>query len=154
EEEHRAHKDDDKTDKKKQKKQKSSAHDLGDRFFDGEPEPGVSGLGSALPFPRVAQEARDEPSSGPLSNDPTRGKVEHQEEESYPFTSPMERYHPLPSLLPPRYIVPGISRTSYGWLGLVATGGTDVLRRYFYSGYISYRTDGKYLGWGGAFLLN
>jgi hypothetical protein len=96
----------------------------------------------------------DAPPGGPQSIDPTEGKVEQPSEESFDFTYPMTRYHPLPSLIPPRYVVPGLTLTTYGVMGILATGGTDVLRRYYYSAYVSYRTDGDYLGWGGAFLLN
>jgi hypothetical protein len=153
--------DDDKDEKEKRREEKKERRDerkawrdARGRFADEEPVAGIEGLGSALPFPRIANSLADEPPQGPLSIDPTAGKVDQPDEEAFDFTYPVTRYHPLPSLFPPRYVVPGITRTSYGWLGVLATGGTDVLRRYFYSAYVSYRTDGSYVGWGGAFLLN
>jgi hypothetical protein len=148
------HTNDEKTkhpDKKTDKKKAKSV--AGGRFVDEERVEGIEGLGSALPFPRISHEL-DAPTSGPLSIDPTEGKVAKPSEESYPFTYPVTRYHPIPSLLPPRYVVPGLTLTTYGVMGILATGGTDVLRRYYYNAYVSYRTDGDYLGWGGAFLLN
>ena len=39
-------------------------------------------------------------------------------------------------------------------MGTLSTSGTDTLRRYLYSGFLSYRTDSRYLGWGASFALN
>ncbi len=75
-------------------------------------------------------------------------------------------YNPLPTLLPPRFWIPGGYLTStgrcseteplgcYGLLGTAATQGYDVLQHFAYSGYLSYRTDAGFLGGGGSFTVN
>lgn len=67
-------------------------------------------------------------------------------------------YNPLPSLLPPRYWVPGTLLTTtgenYGLYLSAYTGGVDVLRHYGYSGYATWRTDANFLGGGASFTLN
>ena len=39
-------------------------------------------------------------------------------------------------------------------MGLLSTAGSDVLRRYLYSAWVSYRTDSQFVGWGTSFALN
>ncbi|MDP2313243.1 MAG: hypothetical protein Q8P41_10085 [Pseudomonadota bacterium] len=67
-------------------------------------------------------------------------------------------YNPLPTLLPPRFWLPGGYLTStgdsFGFLGTAATYGADVLQHYSYSAYLSYRTDAAFLGGGGSFTVN
>ncbi|MDP2305559.1 MAG: hypothetical protein Q8P18_05995 [Pseudomonadota bacterium] len=67
-------------------------------------------------------------------------------------------YNPLPTLLPPRFWVPGGYLTStgdsFGFLGTAATQGYDVLQHFSYSAYLSYRTDAAFLGGGGSFTIN
>ena len=54
--------------------------------------------------------------------EPTKDReLETPEEEDYPFTHEVERYQPLPSLLPPRYVLPGIYRSTFGYMGMLAT---------------------------------
>ena len=65
-----------------------------------------------------------------------------------------EPYNPLPSLLPPRYLMPSAYITEYGLLGYLGTTGSDSLRRYYYSGYATYRTDNQFIGGGGSVILN
>lgn len=67
-------------------------------------------------------------------------------------------YNPLPSLAPPRFWVPGTLLTttgeSFGLYLSAYTGGQDILRRYIYSGYATYRTDADFVGGGGSFVVN
>ncbi len=67
---------------------------------------------------------------------------------------PTTRYNPLPTLLPPRFVSPGFYLAEYGALATLATSGADVLRHYGYSGYLTYRTDNRFVGGGGSFTLN
>jgi outer membrane protein assembly factor BamA len=50
--------------------------------------------------------------------------------------------------------MPGIYQGAFGFMGVLSTGGVDTLRKYGYSGYLTYRTDAKYLGGGGSFTIN
>jgi hypothetical protein len=63
-------------------------------------------------------------------------------------------YRPLPSLLPPRYVLPSLYVTEVGALAVLSTGGQDILQRYRYGGYVTYRTDNRFVGGGGSFTLN
>jgi hypothetical protein len=67
---------------------------------------------------------------------------------------PTSRYNPLPTLFPPRYMVPGIYIAEYGALGTMSTSGADVLRHWGYNGYLTFRTDNHFLGGGGSVTLN
>jgi hypothetical protein len=106
---------------------------------------------SQLPGPVANSDA---PSSGPDADDPLSTEAGPPEEEDYPFSVPVERYSPLPTLVPPRFVAPGLYQTSYGYMGYLSTGGMDTLRRYLYSGFASYRTDSRYLGWGASAAWN
>ncbi len=74
------------------------------------------------------------------------------------FARSAEPYNPLPSLLPPRFWIPGVYLTStgdsYGLLGTAATYGTDTLRYFAYSGFVSFRSDAAFFGGGGSFTVN
>ena len=52
-------------------------------------------------------------------------------------------------MFPPRYIRPSAT-LAYGdtFMGYVGTSSWDTLMRWFYSGFLSYRSDNGYLGWG------
>jgi hypothetical protein len=67
-------------------------------------------------------------------------------------------YNPLPTLLPPKFWIPGGYLTStgdsIGLLGTAATQGYDVLQHFSYSAYVSYRTDAAFFGGGGSFSIN
>lgn len=71
---------------------------------------------------------------------------------------PVRPYDPLPTLLPPRYWVPGLYLTSTGEsLGLfavAATGGRDLLGHYGYSAYLTWRSDANFVGGGGSLVIN
>jgi hypothetical protein len=67
---------------------------------------------------------------------------------------PVATYNPIPSLLPPRFIQPGVYQNAFGFLGVLTTGGVDTLRQYGYSAVLTYRTDVKYLGGGGSVTIN
>ncbi len=79
---------------------------------------------------------------------------DEKEAPDYPFSFPVDRYRPLPTLLPPRYVSPAVYSTAYGLIGYLFTSGVDVLRYYGYSAFVSYRTDASFLGGGGSFTLN
>ncbi len=96
----------------------------------------------------------DAPGGGPAVDDPSRTGDASREEADFPFSVPVERYSPWPTLAP-RYIAPGVSLTNnYGLLGSLAIAGTDTLRRYLYSAYVSYRTDSDYIGGGVSAAYN
>jgi hypothetical protein len=96
----------------------------------------------------------DAPGRGPDVDDPSRTGDAGREEQDYDFSVPVERYRAGPTLWP-RYIAPGVSLTQYyGLAGSLGVAGTDTLRRYLYSGYVSYRTDSQFLGWGVSASLN
>lgn len=83
-----------------------------------------------------------------------RVELQGPKEEDYPFTWPVGRYSPWGSLLPPRYLMPTITSTTFGYQGMLSTSGADTLRRWLYSGYLSYRTDARHLGWGASLAWN
>jgi len=96
----------------------------------------------------------DAPGGGPDVDDPSRTGDAGREEQDYDFSVPVERYRAAPTLWP-RYIAPGVSLTQYyGLRGSLGIAGTDTLRRYLYSGYVSYRTDSQFVGWGVSASLN
>ncbi len=80
-------------------------------------------------------------------------ELDEAKEEEYPFSYPVHRYRPT-SLFPPRFVVPSLYKTAFGYMGVLSTSSADVLRRWLYSGYVAYRTDSRYLGWGGSFAIN
>lgn len=67
-------------------------------------------------------------------------------------------YDPWPTLVPPRFWLPGALFTTtgedYGLYLSAYTVGMDLLRRYAYSGYATYRTDANFLGGGGSITIN
>ena len=130
------------------------------------PYPGLDGIGGALlAMPRELRIARpgtrtqpeagpDEPEASAQVEDLTTVDTSRPEIDDYPFTHPVRRYNPIPTLLPPRYVVPLIYQTAYGFQGTLATGGVDTLRRYAYSASLSYRTDARFVGWGVGAVWN
>jgi len=95
-----------------------------------------SGLSEAPPSPYVS--GGDEPEETP------------EEIGGYPVNP----YNPLPTLLPPRYLMPGLYSTTFGLMGVLQTGSSDTLRHYGYSAYLTARTDNQDIGWGGALFFN
>lgn len=93
------------------------------------------------------------------------------EEQDYPFTVPVRRYNPLPTLVP-RYVLPYVQTTPYapgptfqatclvpgvfcpGLRGSLATSASDALGRYLWSANLNYRTDAEAFGGGAAFVIN
>ena len=67
---------------------------------------------------------------------------------------PVEPYSAAETLFPPRFVMPGIYQGTFGFMGVLSTGGVDTLRNYGYSSFLTYRTDAKYLGGGGSFTIN
>lgn len=67
-----------------------------------------------------------------------------------------KRYNPLPSMFPPRYVLP-IVESHGGWkaweLG-AKSGGRDALRLHAYGVNASYRTDHHHLNWGAWYELS
>ncbi|MFT4975697.1 MAG: Tol biopolymer transport system component, partial [Myxococcota bacterium] len=131
--------------------------------------PGLTGVGGAyqdlarLPGPwglpgevgpTGGEFVSDQPTSGPDSDVVETLESEAPEEEEYPFTHPVGRYNPLPTLLPPRFISPALYQTAFGFQGTLSTSGTDTLRRYLYSAFLSYRTDSRYIGYGASLSIN
>ena len=129
---------------------------------DAEPYPGLQGLGGALhalppglvmgvPGEDLSPRGEwdpDQPVEGIEEDDFASAELDDKEEEDFDFSFPVGRYDPFPTLLPPRYIVPLLYQTAYGFMGTVNTGGVDTMRHFAYSGYLSYRTDSRFLGWG------
>ena len=88
----------------------------------------------------------------------TAADVEHAEieseadedtEEDFPFSYPVRRYNPTGTLFPPRYLMPGAT-LAYGdtLMAMVSTSSWDTLMQWFYGGFLSYRSDNDYVGWG------
>jgi hypothetical protein len=95
--------------------------------------------------------------SGRSEAPPTTFSAEDEEPEETPSEIngyPVNPYNPMPTLVPPRYVMPSFYSTSFGLMGVLQTGGSDTLRQYGYSAYLTARTDNQDLGWGGAFLIN
>jgi hypothetical protein len=129
--------------------------------------PGLTGVGGAfehsryqpgtwgLPGEPLAQGelSADQPGGGADVDDPTMVK-EVKKEEDYAFTHPVERYNPLPTLLPPRFVIPSLYKATYGYMGSLSTSGWDPLRRWIYAASVSYRTDSEFVGWSGSVVLN
>lgn len=118
-------------------------------LIDPFPRPGLDGIGAPMgPFgaehgrpalPGQGEFAPDTPDGGVDVDDPSRTEVEAPEEQDYDFTHPVGRYDPLPSLLPPRYVVPFGSFTALGLRGGLSTGGTDVMRHWSYGASVGQR---------------
>lgn len=95
------------------------------------------------------------PGGGPsIEQEISVDNIKDSEEQSFNFRHPVRRYNPLPTLLPPRFISPGIYSTTFGLLFSAGTAGTDILRRHLYSASASYRTDSGFLGWGFSYAYN
>lgn len=121
--------------------------------------PGLDGLGGPLytlgrtPGSWGRPGERPVDASGSLEDDVDDVESDTSEALDYPFTYPVSRYTPS-GLFPPRYLSPSIYQTTFGFMGVLSTSGVDVLRRYLYSGYLSYRTDSRFVGWGFSAALN
>jgi len=130
------------------------------RAMEPAPIPGLQGFGGPMngwkTLPAFGNPYLDAPESGP--------DIEHgavltddavDEEEDFEFTYPVRRYQPLRTLLPPRYLKPGAT-LAYGdtFMGFLGTSSWDTLMRWFYSGFVSYRSDNGYIGWGGSLAYN
>ncbi len=114
-------------------------------------EPAPSTEPAPVPAP-AAPPATPAPASAPA---PAPASTEAPKRWSAEDAAP---YNPLPTLLPPRFWLPGGYLTStgdsWGLLGTAATYGYDVLQHYAYSAYLTYRTDAGFLGGGGSFTVN
>ncbi len=84
------------------------------------------------------------------------------DEQDYPFTHPVRRYDPAPTLLP-RYWLPYVQLTPFktqglGWpFGLVlsaATGSADMAAHIGWSAQASYRSDADFFGGSAALVIN
>lgn len=127
--------------------------------------PGLDGLGGPFlharrwpgPWGLPGEQApglEDAPDSAPDEQRALVVDTEAPEEQDFAFSWPVKRYSPWGSLLPPRYVLPTISSTTFGYQGVLSTSGADTLRRWLYSGYLAYRTDASYLGWGASLAWN
>lgn len=95
----------------------------------------------------------DQPSEGARVDDVTEVEL-NLEERPYDFGYPVKPYKSLPTLFPPRYVVPTVYTTAYGLMGVLSTSGSDTLRRYLWSAYVNYRTDANFVGGGASFTVN
>jgi len=122
--------------------------------------PGLVGFGGPMQGfdhpPIFENPFLDAPETGPDVED---GAVDTDddiaEEEDFNFSYPVRRYNPLGTLFPPRYLKPAVM-LAYGdtLMGFVGTSSYDTLMRWFYSGYLSYRADNDYIGWGASAAYN
>jgi len=123
---------------------------------------GGPGSGSVGPVDALGRRGRhvlshglaDQPVEGAQTEDRTSGVPLEREEADYPFEHPVDRYNPLPTLFPPRYLYPTLYQTTFGLMGAVSTGGVDTLRHYAWNAYATYRTDANNVGGGVSFLWN
>ena len=98
----------------------------------------------------------DAPETGPdVEDGAVETDAELDDEEDFKFSYPVRRYQPMRTLFPPRYLRPA-AMLAYGdtLMGFVGTSSWDTLQRWFYSGYLSYRADNRYVGWGGSVAYN
>lgn len=125
---------------------------------------GLTGIGAATDFwvrkdpylglPHQQPTWGEEPGSGPDIQEDAEVTKEKKEEEEFEFSYPVERYKIAKTLFPPTFIAPGIYQTIYGFMGTLATSGTDTLRNHFYGASVSYRTDSQFLGWSASYTNN
>jgi hypothetical protein len=120
--------------------------------------------------------AADQDSGGTDNFQITRAKDFFGKEEDYPFVVPPKRTSPGPSLLP-RYLYPGIALTPRlpvtpdtpatrffqslpapinipGLQVSGATGASDPLDRFRWSGFVTWRSDASFVGGGGSITVN
>ena len=101
-----------------------------------------------------------DPQPPPTPSAPPSSEVEQDSKAPLQVSDPASQdftitdYSPIPSLFPPRFVMPGIYQGGFGFMGVLMTGGADTLRQYGYSGYLTYRTDAKYLGGGAGVTIN
>ena len=122
--------------------------------------PGLTGIGGPMMGfdtpPIFGNPFLDAPESGPdVEDGAVETDTEMGEEEDFKFSYPVRRYQPHRTLFPPRYLRPGVM-LAYGdtLMGVVSTSSWDTLMRWFYSGFLSYREDNGYLGWGASVAYN
>jgi hypothetical protein len=99
------------------------------------------------------------PGSSPAPEAPAAAETPATDAPAAPAPDPRVRpYNPLPTLVPPRFWVPGTLLTTtgedYGLYLSAYSGGADALRQLGYSGYATWRTDAEFLGGGGSFTVN
>ncbi|MEC7985146.1 MAG: hypothetical protein VX278_08275 [Myxococcota bacterium] len=120
-----------------------------DPFYYLKNEKGYWGL------PHESMSWSEGPTDGPnIDEELELSELENREEEEFQFSHPLKRYNPIQSLLPPRFIAPGVYRTFYGLQFAAGTSGVDILRRHLYSAAVDYRTDSGYIGWGFGYAYN
>ncbi|MEC9389658.1 MAG: hypothetical protein VX944_06245 [Myxococcota bacterium] len=122
--------------------------------------PGLTGFGGPmagfLAPPIHGNPLLDAPETGPdVEDGAVETESEYGDEESFEFSYPVRRYQPHRTMFPPRYIRPAVT-LAYGdtLMGVVGTSSWDTLMRWFYSGFLSYRGDNNYVGWGGSVAYN
>jgi hypothetical protein len=122
--------------------------------------PGLQGFGAPMngwdKLPAFGNPYLDTPDSGPgVEHGGVQTENNNDEEEDFDFSHPVRRYKPTGTMFPPRYVRPGTSIT-YGpaLKAFLGTSSWDTLMRWFYSGFISYRTDNQFLGWGASLAYN
>lgn len=119
------------------------------------PEQPMGSLLGALPSPEwPSATAAPTPEKEEEDKEKKRGKGDLPD---YPFEHPVSHYNPWPTLLPPRFWLPAGGLTyigdAFGLYGVAATGGTDKLHFFSYSGWLTYRTDANFFGGGGSVSL-
>lgn len=65
-----------------------------------------------------------------------------------------KKYHPLPHLLVPQYIVPSLVYFENALLVGASVGRNDPLYRHFWSAFTNYRTDAGFVGAGGTYVYS
>jgi Tol biopolymer transport system component len=122
--------------------------------------PGLTGFGGPMMGfdtpPIFGNPFLDAPETGPdVEDGAVNTDDELADEEDFEFSYPVRRYQPHRTLFPPRYLKPG-AMLAYGdtLMGFVGTSSWDTLMRWFYSGFLSYRADNHYVGWGASAAYN
>jgi hypothetical protein len=122
--------------------------------------PGLSGFGGPMGgfdvLPIFGNPYPDSPESGPdVEDGAVDTEDEIDEEEDFPFSYPVKRYRPGRLLFPPRYLMPG-AMVDYSdtLMAFVGTSSWDPLMQWFYTGFLSYRGDNNYIGWGASVAYN
>ena len=141
------------------------------RIRSGTPEPPRAGQAAreerklkaaARTARKAARQARIEARKSPQPSTQVESEAPPPPVQAPPEAPPpdprVRPYTPLPTLIPPRFWVPGTLLTTTGEdFGLYLSafsGGADALRQLSYAGYATWRTDAEFLGGGGSFTVN
>ncbi|MBF0106818.1 MAG: PD40 domain-containing protein [Deltaproteobacteria bacterium] len=65
-----------------------------------------------------------------------------------------KKYHALPQMLVPRYLLPSLTYIENSFIGGLTIGRTDPLYRHSWVAFVNYRSDAQFLGGGGTYVFS